>query len=275
MRAQVVAYVLLAALLHACWNAILHGNSDRFLSMTWMSICIAVLSAAAIVFLPLPAPAAWPFILASGVVHIVYNMSLIRAYRSGELGETYPIARGSSPVLVAVGAAVVAHEHINSLHVAGVALVSMGILSLALQRGRVSRTGAAAALLTGATIAVYTVIDGMGVRRSGDAVSYTAWIFVCYTVMPIIFIRARGVTALRTSTMDIATSMTGGIVSLAAYGIVIWAMQFAAMGVISALRETSVVFAALLGGVFLKERLTLRRLGACSVIAIGAVCIGL
>jgi drug/metabolite transporter (DMT)-like permease len=277
MFSYVGGFVLLAALLHATWNAMLHGNADRFLSMTWMSICIAVVSIVAIFFLPLPHAGAWPCIVASGLVHIVYNMALVRAYSSGDLGETYPIARGSSPMLVALGAALFAREHPGVLPIAGIVLVSGGIISLALQRGNVSRKGALAAFVTGATIAVYTVIDGIGVRASGDALAYTAWMFAFYLLMVPLFVAMRGapaLRALRAPTPVIVQNALGGLVSIAAYGIVIWAMQYGAMGAVSALRETSVVFAALIGRLFLNERLSARRFASCCVIALGAVCIG-
>ncbi|WP_244815966.1 DMT family transporter [Caballeronia sp. Lep1P3] len=274
MFSYVGACVLFAALLHATWNAMLHGNADRFLSMTWMSICIGIVSVAGIAFLPMPASGAWPCIVASGLVHIVYNMALVRAYQSGDLGATYPIARGSSPMLVALGAALFAREHPGVLPLIGIALVSAGIVWLALQRGNVSRKGALAALATGATIAVYTVIDGIGVRASGNAIAYTAWMFAFYLLMPLLFIAMRSVDALRAPIGVIGRGIAGGLVSVAAYGIVIWAMQFGAMGAVSALRETGVVFAALIGRMFLNEQLTVRRMLACCVIAAGAVCIG-
>jgi drug/metabolite transporter (DMT)-like permease len=274
MFSYVGGLVLVAALLHASWNAMLHGNADRFLSMTWMSICIGIVSAVAVVFLPVPHAAAWPCIVASGLVHIVYNMALVRAYQSGDLGETYPIARGSSPMLVALGAALFAREYPGALPIIGIVLVSGGIISLALQRGKVSKKGATAAFVTGATIAVYTVIDGIGVRESGNAIAYTAWMFVFYLLMLPLFIAMRGTRALRAPSAVIVQNALGGMVSIAAYGIVIWAMQYGAMGAVSALRETSVVFAALIGRMFLKEQLSARRLMSCCVIALGAICIG-
>jgi drug/metabolite transporter (DMT)-like permease len=212
-------------------------------------------------------------------VHIVYNVSLVRAYRRGDLAQAYPIARGSSPLLVTLGAALFAHEAIGPLHALGIAMISGGIIALALQGGRVSRAGAVAALVTGASIALYTVIDGIGVRLSGGQVlAYTAWMFLFYWLMPLIFIAVRGPDALwsslRAAPMDVGTSLCGGAVSIAAYGIVIWAMQLGAMGVVSALRETSVVFAVLIGRVFLRERVSANRLIACFVIAAGAICIG-
>ncbi|MGH8778239.1 EamA family transporter [Paraburkholderia sp.] len=268
-------FVLLAALLHATWNALLHGNRDRFLSMTWMSVGIACIATVVVACVPLPATASWPYIAASGLIHGVYNLSLVRAYRHGDLGEAYPIARGSSPMLVALGAMLFANELPGLAQAAGIVLVSGGIVGLALQRKRPSRATLAAALLTGVTIAVYTVVDGIGVRHSGNAMSYTAWMFTFYWLMPLVFVSMRGRHALRAPLADVGTSMAGGAVSIAAYGIVIWAMQFGAMGMVSALRETSVVFAVLIGRLFLHEEITLRRFASCVVIAAGAVCIGL
>ena len=258
MFSSVSAFVLLAALLHATWNALLHGNRDRYLSISWMSLAIVPVSALAVLLLPAPLRAAWPYLIASGLIHIGYNASLVHAYRTGDLGEAYPIARGSSPLLVALGAALFAHERLTPIRTLGVALVSGGIISLALARGKISRTGTFAALATGAIIAVYTVIDGAGVRVSGNAASYTAWMFLFYLGTPLLFVLSRGIRALRAPARDIGTSMAGGLVSIAAYGIVIWAMQFGPMGAVSALRETSVLFAAFIGQAFLREKLTPR-----------------
>ena len=272
--------VLVAALLHATWNAMLHGNHDRFLSMTWMSIAISAVSTVVVLFAPWPTRSAWPYIVASGVTHIVYNMSLVRAYRRSDLGEAYPIARGSSPLLVTLGAALFAHEAIGPLHALGIVMISGGIIALALEGGNVSRAGALAALTTGATIALYTVIDGIGVRlSSGEALTYTAWMFLFYWLMPVLFIATRGAAALwtpvRNAPVAVGSSLAGGLVSIGAYGIVIWAMQSGAMGAVSALRETSVVFAVLIGRVFLREAVSARRWMACLIVAAGAVCLGL
>jgi drug/metabolite transporter (DMT)-like permease len=272
--------VLIAALLHASWNAMLHGNRDRFLSMTWMSIAIAAVATLVVLFTPWPASAAWPYIVASGLVHIVYNMSLVRAYRRSDLAEAYPIARGSSPLLVTLGAALFAHEAIGPLHALGIVMISGGIIAIALQGQHLSRAGALAALTTGATIALYTVIDGIGVRLSGgQALAYTAWMFLFYWLMPVLFVARRGLAALwapvREAPMAVGSSLVGGLVSIAAYGIVIWALQSGAMGAVSALRETSVVFAVLIGRVFLREAVTGKRWFACVIVAAGAVCLGL
>jgi len=272
--------VLFAALLHASWNAMLHGNRDRFLSMTWMSIAIAAVATLVILLTPQPANAAWPYIVASGLVHIVYNVTLVRSYRRNDLAEAYPIARGSSPLLVTLGAALFAHEAIGPLHILGIVMISGGIIALALQGRHVSRAGVLAALTTGVTIACYTVIDGIGVRLSGgQALAYTAWMFLFYWLMPLLFVAMRGVAALwtpvRAAPMAVGSSVIGGLVSIAAYGIVIWALQSGAMGAVSALRETSVVFAVLIGRVFLREAVSGKRWLACVIVAAGAVCLGL
>ncbi|MFM0292654.1 EamA-like transporter family protein [Burkholderia sp. WP9] len=272
--------VLVAALLHASWNAMLHGNRDRFLSMTWMSIAIAAVATLVVLFTPSPSGAAWPYIVASGLLHIVYNATLVRAYRRSDLAQAYPIARGSSPLLVTLGAALFAHEAIGPLHALGIVMISGGIIAIALQGGRVSRASALAALTTGATIALYTVVDGMGVRLSdGRALAYTAWMFLFYWLMPVLFIAMRGSSALwapvRVAPMAVGSSLAGGLVSIAAYGIVIWAMQSGAMGAVSALRETSVVFAVLIGRVLLRETVSAQRWLACVIVAAGAVCLGL
>lgn len=273
-------FVLLAALLHASWNAMLHGNHDRFQSMTWMSIAIAVVSTIAVWFTPWPAAAAWPYIVASGLVHNVYNMTLVRSYRRNDLAQAYPIARGSSPLLVTLGAALFAHEAIGPLHALGIAMISGGIIALALQGRHVSRSSALAALTTGSMIALYTVIDGIGVRQSGgQALTYTLWMFVFYWLTPALFVATRGLSALWTPAhampIAVGSSLVGGLLSIAAYGIVIWALQSGAMGAVSALRETSVVFAVLIGRAFLHETVSAKRWLACVVVAAGAVCLGL
>lgn len=272
--------VLFAALLHASWNALLHGTRDRFLAMTWMSMAIAAIATIFLLFAPPPAPAAWPYIVASGLIHIVYNCCLVWSYRIGDFSRAYPIARGSSPLLVTLGAFLYGQEAIGPVRVAGVVMVSAGIMVLAFQRGKVSRTGAIAALVTGAVIAVYTVVDGLGVRASeGMSLAYTPWMFAFYWLMPPVFLAARGPGALRMLARapwpSVRSACAGGIISVLAYGIVIWAMQSGAMGAVSALRETSVVFAVLIARVVMHEAVTRNTWVACLVVAGGAICLGL
>lgn len=264
-----------AALLHAGWNAVLRGGNDRLWSMTLMMIAVAGLTGPAMLVLPLPAAASWPWVGASALIHTAYNLSLVRTYRSGDLGQTYPISRGSSPLLVALGAALFAGEAIGPVQAAGIALISGGIISLAFQGRGLRADFLPAALTTGLLIGAYTVVDGIGVRLSGNSLSYTASMFLLWSLtMPPLFFAWRGAPPAYTPAQT-AAALGGGIVSVVAYGIVIWAMQFDAMGVVSALRETSVVYAALLGRLFLGERLTGRRILSCAAIAFGAACLAL
>lgn len=273
MTPFVLACVMCAAILHASWNAVLRGGSDRLWSMTLMMIAVASATAITAVFVPWPSPASWPYVIASAIIHTGYNLSLVRTYRSGDLGQTYPVSRGSSPVLVALGAVVFAHETIGAVTAIGIALVSGGIVSIAFQGKKVRTDFLPAAFTTGVLIGAYTVVDGIGVRLSGNSLAYSNSMFLLWSItMPLIFYAMRGKAPAYTKAQT-AMALTGGIVSILAYGIVIWAMQYDAMGVVSALRETSVVYAAIIGRVFLKEKLTARRITSCLAIAIGAACL--
>jgi drug/metabolite transporter (DMT)-like permease len=270
MTPFVLSCVMCAAILHASWNAALRGGSDRLWSMTLMMISVAIVSAIALLFVPWPNAASWPYVIASAIIHQGYNLSLVRTYRSGDLGQTYPISRGSSPVLVALGAAVFAHESLTVASSIGIALTSGGILSLAFQGKKVRSDFLPAAFTTGVLIGAYTVVDGIGVRLSGNSVSYSASMFLLWSItMPPIYFAMRKKPPAYTKPQTVI-ALTGGMVSILAYGIVIWAMQHDAMGVVSALRETSVVYAAIIGRVFLNETLTARRILSCLAIALGA-----
>ncbi|MCC0806106.1 EamA family transporter [Methylobacterium sp. W2] len=273
MSPFVLGCVTCAAILHASWNAVLRGGSDRMWSMTLMMVAVTCVTAVGAFLLPWPNATSWPYVIASALIHTAYNLSLVQTYRSGDLGQTYPISRGSSPVLVSLGAAVFAHEAVSVLSLIGIALVSGGIVSLAFQRGKVGADFLPAALATGVLIGAYTVVDGIGVRLAGSSLAYTNSMFLLWSVtMPPIFIVLRGRPPVYT-TAQTASALTGGLVSLLAYGIVIWAMQSGAMGIVSALRETSVIYAAVIGRIFLKEELTPRRIASCLAIAMGAACL--
>ncbi len=243
--------------------------------MTLMMLAITLATVAALPWLPWPNAASWPYVVASAVIHVGYNLSLVRTYRSGDLGQTYPISRGSSPVLVVLGAAVFAHETPSIVSCFGIALISGGIVSLAFQGRTVRADFLPAAFTTGVLIGAYTVVDGIGVRMSGNSLAYANSMFLLWSItMPAIFYAMRGKPPAYTGGQT-AMALTGGLVSILAYGIVIWAMQYDAMGVVSALRETSVVYAAIIGCVFLNETLTTRRIASCLAIAVGAACLAL
>ena len=240
MSSLVLASVICAAILHAGWNAVLRGGSDRLWSMTLMMMAVTLATVTALPWLPWPNAASWPYVITSAVIHVGYDLSLVRTYRAGDLGQTYPVSRGSSPVLVVLGAAVFAHEIPGDVASFGIALVSSGIVSLAFQRKTVHAPFLPAAFTTGVLIGAYTVVDGIGVRMSGNSLAYANSMFLLWSLtMPAIFYATRGKPSAYTSGQT-AMALAGGLVSILAYGIVIWAMQYGAMGVVSALRETSV-----------------------------------
>ncbi|MEN0582572.1 MULTISPECIES: DMT family transporter [unclassified Kosakonia] len=275
MPTYLVLLTLFAALLHASWNTLLRGGTDRLWSMTIMCATIALTCIVVAPFLPLPAYASWKYALLSAVLHVGYNLSLVRSYQSGDFGQTYPIARGASPLMVTLAAALFAGEKMAVNALAGIGLISGGILLLALQRRRLALPGLTYSLVTGAFIAAYSVVDGIGVRIAGNAIAYTVWMSALWgALMPALYIGLRGAKSLLRWRPDVLPAAAGGLVSLLAYGIIIYAMATAPMGAVSALRETSVLFAALLGYLFLGETLTLRKVLACTVIATGTVMIG-
>jgi drug/metabolite transporter (DMT)-like permease len=271
----VVSLVLCAAILHASWNAVLRGRDDKLWSVTVMSFAATVVAIPVVALLPLPAGASWPYLALSVVLQVVYSWFLVIAYKFADLGQVYPMVRGSVPLLVTLGAAVFAGERLSATALSGIVLVSLGIMSLAFGKGRAHPKAVAAALANSIVIATYTVTDGIGARLSGNSFSYVSWIFVLYGIaMPIAFMATRGRLEVRWSAPETRTAVLAGLVQLVTYGTVIWALTMAPIGAVSALRETSIVFAALIGRMFLHEPLTARRLGACVVIAAGAGCLG-
>jgi drug/metabolite transporter (DMT)-like permease len=274
MSHTVLLLVLLAAFLHAAWNALLRGGRDRFWGATIMSLAAALVCLIAIPFLPFPRAQALPFIFASAVVHVIYNLLLIRMYRQGDFGHTYPVARGSSPLLIAAGGVLFASEHLSVTVFFGIILISIGIFTLAFGASAHVESFFAA-FSTGCSIAVYSVIDALGARVSGNANSYTAWMVMGYGfAMPVLFYfnRSPGQTRLwQGGAKEFLKAGGGGVVSIIAYGIVVWAMAHGPMGPVSALRETSVLFAVFMGCVFLKEKFTLQKFFAALLIVIGSL----
>ncbi|WLH48521.1 DMT family transporter [Pseudomonas beijingensis] len=275
MPLPIICLVLFAALLHASWNAMLRGGTDRLWSMTIMCMAIALASVIVAALLAPPARASWFCVGLSAILHVGYNLFLVRSYKSGDLGQTYPIARGVSPILIVLAASLFAGERMAPNGLLGIALVSTGIISLAYTGRRRTLSDLPYALGTGCFIAAYSVVDGIGVRLSGAPMAYTAWMCLLWGVMmPLVYIGLRDAKSLFALRPGIAVASAGGLVSLLAYGVVIYAMAQAPMGAVSALRETSVMFAALIGYAFLGEALTLRKLLACAVIALGTWVIG-
>ncbi|WP_296184113.1 DMT family transporter [Pseudomonas sp. UBA1879] len=274
MPLHILSLVLFAAFLHAAWNALLRSGADQLWSMTIMCVAVASASAIAALFLPLPALESWPYAVLSAVLHVGYNLFLVRSYRAGDMGQTYPIARGSSPVLITLYASIFAGEQVSANALLGIGLVSAGIISLAFKGRKVSMPQLPYALGTGSFIAAYSVTDGIGARLSSTPVAYTVWMCVMWGVlMPPVYILLRDARSLITPRAGFITAFMGGLVSLLAYGIIIYAMSGAPMGAVSALRETSVLFAVLISHFFLGEALTVRKMLACGVIAAGTMLI--
>jgi len=272
MSPLVLSLVLGSALMHAAWNAMLRSNLDRLWSMVVLCILCAALALPVAVVAPHPAAASWPYLAGSAVLQALSALLLVRAYREGQLAHVYPLARGAAPLLVTLGAAAAAGERLAPLGLAGVALVSGGIFAIALGRGRPDAPSTLAALATGACIATYMVVDGIGVRLSGHPIGYASVQAVVQAApMPLVYYALRGRWPHFEATRQLGKMAVGAAISVVAYGVVIWAMSRAAMGQVSALRETSILFAAVIGAVFLKERLTARRLLGAAMMAGGAV----
>ncbi|MDE4146259.1 MAG: DMT family transporter [Pseudophaeobacter sp. bin_em_oilr2.035] len=280
MTLFVVSIILSAAMLHAVWNAIVKTAADRTTMLGLVALGHVIPGAAMVVLLPLPAPESMPYVLASTLIHFGYFYMLGRAYAHGDLSVVYPIARGIVPALVALWAMIFAGEVLPLQAWAGIALIALGIqLSSwqALRSGVENGVGRAAlgyAVGTGFCISAYSLTDGLGVRLSGNTLSYWAWgAFLHLFVAGFIGLRKRNtLAALRPRTWIIGIG--GGLVSMTAYGLVLYAKNFAPLGAVSALRETSVIFAALIGFVFLKEGNWIRRLGAAVLMAGGVALIG-
>jgi len=271
---MVTLLVLLAAVMHASWNALVKANGDRLAMQALVIFFSSVPAAAALPFVPLPATASLPFLLVSLIVHGFYYATLLGAYRHGDLSQVYPIARGAAPLMVALGAWAFAGEAMNWQGWLGVIIVSLAIMSLAAP-GRIRHErelpSIGFALATGVTIALYSLADGMGVRRAGDDFSYILWLLAIegLPLLLVSFWLRRG--RIRASFVPaLPKGIGGGILAGLGYGIVIWAMGRAPMAHVSALRETSVILAAVIGTMVLREPFGLRRIVASGLIVAGA-----
>lgn len=279
MSFEVMLAVLLGALLHASWNALIRGSTDRTLDTVLVVAGAAVIAAVALPFAPAPAAASRPFLIASGLIHVVYFMLVALSYRHGELSFAYPIMRGSAPVVSAVAAALLLAESPSSGGWLGVLLISGGVMLLAAdswRSGAFQGRAATFALATAGSIVVYTLVDGVGARLSGHAAAYTGWVFVL-TAIPLvmIFLVRDGASTRAYCRQHWRRGLFGGLCTLGAYGLALWAMTRAPIALVAALRETSVIFGALLAILLLGERLSRTRWTAIAIVTAGAVAIKL
>ncbi|GIK97450.1 MAG: membrane protein [Alphaproteobacteria bacterium] len=279
----VIALVLMAAVMHASWNALVKSGRDKTAMLVLVITASSIPAMAMLPFVPPPDPAAWPYLAASTAIHFVYYLTLVSAYRHGDLSQAYPIARGSSPVIVAVGAWLLAGETQGLLQILGIAIASAGIISLAgsvgVRNGKLAWNGSgrdgegksiAFAFATSVAIAFYTLMDGLGVRSTADPMSYILWLLALEGPLMV----AAGLWLRRGRLVEsyrpvIGKGIVGGLVAGLGYGIVIWAMNHVPMAHVSMLRETSVILAAAIGALFLGEPFGARRIAAAALVAAG------
>lgn len=267
--------VLAAALLHAVWNALVKVNGDRLVVVAVIMFSQTLICLCLLPLVGLPDPGAWPYILGSVALHNGYCLFLVMAYRYGDLSHVYPIARGSAPLIVAVMSAVLVGEVLDRVATLSVILITLGVMSLALTRGAAGIRESKAVLFalgTGLFIASYTVVDGVGARVNGSAHGYTFWLLALHGIPFAVFtacVRGRRMAPQVRRVWKVGLS--AGLASLLAYWIVIWAMTQAPLALVSALRETSVVFAVMFGVLLLKERLDVVRLAAIATTLVGTV----
>jgi drug/metabolite transporter (DMT)-like permease len=272
---HIIGLTLLAALLHASWNALLRGARDGLWSITLMSLVTALAAVPLAVLLPLPAAVSWPCLAISAVLQVGYSVFLAHAYRHGELGQVYPVLRGSVPLLVTLGGFALAGQRLSAGALLGIALISLGIASLTLGQARAAARPLVLALVAALFVAGYVTADGIGVRLAGNPGSYTAWVLLLFgALMPAAYQLLGHRLLPGPGRHESAKAVAAGLLSLVSYACMLAALALGDLGPVAALRETSVVFSILLARIFLAEPLTLRRLLACLLVALGAMCIG-
>ena len=280
MESFVFAAVLFAALCHAGWNALIKVGLDPLSSTTLISVGAGIAGLVALPFVGIPAGDSWPWLLASVVIHLFYFAALIESYRTGDLGQVYPIARGSAPLMTAVLATLLIGERLSVIGWVGILALVSGVFLLSLRGGReLARLDMRAigfALMTAVTICTYSIVDGIGARLSTNPNAYSAWLFVGIAMVLVPYARIRGGSGALTAGLPYwRQGVAGGAMQVLSYGIAIWAMTVAPIAIVAALRETSVLFGAAIAVIVLKEPLRAARLVAASLIVIGLVLIRL
>lgn len=277
MSTPVLLAVLASAVLHAVWNALAHGIRDRLVGFTLIGVAYTLVGLAVVLVAGLPAPSSWGLVVAGGLLEAAYLFALLRAYDLGDFSQAYPLARGTSPWVVALVSTVFLGQTLARHELLGVLVVSAGLIALVLVGGvrRAHLPAIAAAVATGLVIAAYTLVDAAGVHHTSVA-TYGGWMFlISGPFVPAYALRVRGRALLRQVRPSLATGIGGGVVSTAAYGIVLWAQARGSTAPIAALREVSIVIGAVIGAVFLGERLGRGRAAAGAVVVLGIVLMNL
>jgi len=271
----VFAAVLCAACLHASWNAVIKVRGDRISAMLMMTITSAAIGLVLIPFFPLPAAASLPWLIASAVVHTVYKLSLTQAYEHGDLSQVYPLARGTAPLIVAVVGIFVLEETITPMKVVAVLAIGCGVCLMTLARGAVSRLPPKAfmfAVLAAGSTASYTLLDGIGARLSGSATGFIILLTIFDGICTSGYVLARRGSSAFAGLLPLWRSgLCAAIMSLGSYWIAIWAFTKAPIALVAALRETSVLFAIVIGAALLKEKAGPARILAACLITSGVV----
>jgi len=269
---SVTLAVLAAAVTHATWNAIAHGIKDQTLAFGLIGAGGILVAIPLVIVAVAPRPDAWPYLLGSVAIHVFYNLLLMRCYRYGEFGQVYPLARGISPLVVTILAAVFVGEHLALPQLAGVVVVSSGLAALVFAGRRPGRAALLAAVGTGLTIAAYTTVDGVGVRLSASPAGYIGWLMLLQSLCVPAFalVRRRDVLAKQPPRI-LLSGLTAGALSVLAYGLVLWAQTRGALAPIAALRETSVIFAAIIGTLVFREPFGRARILATVLVVAGIV----
>ncbi len=274
MTAAVTLAVLFAAFCHASWNAIIRMRGDKLISMTLLVTAAGLMALPGLFVVPVLPAAAWPYLIASAIIHVGYNTGLALSYHHGELSKVYPLVRGSAPLATLGLSLLFLDESVDASGVAGIVVVAAGIMALALDRGwrtlAASPRGLLYAAATSLCITGYTLSDGLGARAAGTAHHYVVWLFVL-DALPMLagVLVLRGREFVRAAGENWFRGLAGGALSLAAYWIVIWAFTVAPIPIVAALRETSILFAVLIGMLFLGERVTAIRAASIAMVLCG------
>ncbi|MGV6810975.1 MAG: EamA family transporter [Brevirhabdus sp.] len=275
MSGIVFVAVIGAAFLHATWNALIKGGSDKVMNMAAVLVGHVPFALISLAFVPAPAPEGLPYLFASLLLHFGYQVFLLKSYEVGDLTQVYPIARGSAPLIVALVSLLILGVHLSGLEILAIFFIGAGIISLALVRraeGQRDWRMMLPALVTGCFIASYSLVDGMGAAASGTSLGYFSWLALGYCVVTMLYLWRRAPDSIRALPKHGKTAaILGGGASFVAYAIVTWAFTQAPIALVTALRETSIIFALLIGVFFLKERLSLSKVFSTFVTVVGVV----
>lgn len=280
MTLTVFLAVLAAALMHASWNALIKVRADRFASISITSLGMALTAVPVLPFVEVPALHVWPWIAASVIIHIGYRLFLVKAYDAGDMAQTYPLARGTAPLMTAVGAVFMNGEVPGPIAVLGIFMLCCGTVLMSLkgglQLGAFNRHAVGYALVTAVLITAYTLTDGNGARSAVTATSYAAWLFFCDGLTAFaIGIHYRGRKLLPVLAREWKGGMLAGAMTAGSYWIAMWAMTKAPIASVAALRESSILFALLISVAFLGETATRWRIAAALCIVGGAAALRL